>query len=341
MPSKRDPKLDLAKAVLICLVVLGHYIEAADGRWNTDLGYGMRAIYMVHMPAFVFLAGVTAKAAGTVSKVVQWLTLLVVFTAIYVGVDAITPRVNRGFELIEPYWILWFLFALALWQALMPLVERFPRTLVVASVAVGAAAGLIPAIGTEFTLSRATVYLPFFVVGAVYGKRFLAAIDRLPGMARAGLVLVAVACALYLGTQGIARHWLYGNRSVDDLNAGLLEGLALRLVLDAMAFVGLAALWAVLPRREGWFTVPGRRSLAIYLLHGIPVTLLSAWLRDVLDLPLGTPLLLAASVGLTCITVAVFSLPFWDTAIRQVGTVISRHVPRGAQGRRKPPTAAR
>jgi len=341
MPSKRDPKLDLAKSVLICLVVLGHYIEAADGRWNTDLGYGMRAIYMVHMPAFVFLAGVTAKAAGTVSKVVQWLTLLVVFTAIYRGLDLLVPSVDRISNWTQPYWILWFLLALAAWQALMPLVERFPRSSVVGSVALGVGAGLVPTIGYEFSLSRAATFLPFFVIGAVYGKRFLSAVDRLPGVGRLGLVTVAVSGALYLGSIDLDKFWLYGSRSLSRLSDGAIEGLSTRVVLMAMAFVGLAALWAVLPRREGWFTVPGRRSLAIYLLHGIPVTLLSAWLRDVLDLPLGTPLLLAASVGLTCVTVAVFSLPFWDTAIRQVGTVISRHVPRGAQERRKAPTAAR
>ncbi|MDR2255199.1 MAG: acyltransferase family protein [Arthrobacter sp.] len=341
MPSKRDPKLDLAKAVLICLVVLGHYVEAADGRWNTDLGYGMRAIYMVHMPAFVFLAGVTAKAAGTVSKVVQWLTLLVVFTLIYVGVDQLVPAVDRLAPWTQPYWILWFLLALAAWQALMPLVERFPRSSVIASVAIGVGAGLIPTIGYPLSLSRAATFLPFFVIGAVYGKAFLAAVDRLSSMARAGIVAAAVACALYLGSIDIDRYWLYGSRSLARLSDSVAEGVSTRLVLMAISLLGLAALWALLPRRDGWFTVPGRRSLAVYLLHGIPVTFLSAWLRDVLDLPSGAPLVLAASLVLTALTVSLFSLAFWDTAIRHVGTVFSRHIPRKPQARRRASIAAK
>lgn len=340
MPSIRDPKLDLAKAVLITFVVLGHYIEAADGRWQTDLGFVMRAIYMVHMPAFVFLAGVTAKASGTLAKIVQWLSLLVVFWALYAGLDLLTPGVDRLQDWTRPYWILWFLLALAMWQALMPLIERFPRTSVVASVAIGAFSGMLDGIGYEFSLSRAAVFLPCFVIGAVYGKEMLRAVDRMRGMARAGLVTVAAAAALYLGSAEINRYWLYGSRSLEDLNTGDLKGVSYRIILMLFALLGMASLWAILPRREGWFTLPGRRSLSVYLLHGIPVTLLTGALRALGDLPGGTPMVFGASLVLTAGTVALFSRPEFDRAVRGIGTALSRHVPRKPQGRRSAASAS-
>ena len=330
----RDPKLDLAKAVLICLVVLGHYLEAADGGWRSALGDLLRPIYMVHMPAFVFLAGITARGRGTLAKVVQWLTLLVVFSAIYIALDLALADVNRGMEWDRPYWILWFLLALAVWQALTPLVEAFPKTFVAVSVGVALFGSMIDSVGYDFSLSRIIVFWPFFVVGKVYGRAMLEAVDRLDIVARIALVGFAAAFAWMILQENLNRFWLYGSRSFDGLAPDPWQGMSTRILLGLAAFIAMFALWAILPRRDGWFTLPGQRSLAIYLLHGIPVTLLTSELKTVFGLPGGTGLALLMSIALTAGTVALFTLPFWDKALRAVGTVISRHIPVKSQPRR-------
>lgn len=325
-PTRRDPKLDLAKAALITLVVMGHYTEAANPAWKGDLGSLLRVIYMVHMPAFVFLSGITSRARGSLGKAIQWLTVLAVATPIYWGLDALVPRVDRGMDWDRPYWILWFLLALAAWQALMPLVERYPRALVVISVVVGIGCGLIDAIGRDFSLSRAAVFWPFFVIGAVYGKRLLAAVDRLEILPRIGLIVAAAGLALTLAHRELTTEWFYGTDGFTDLHISPLAGLAQRTSLDVAAFLGILAIWALLPRRETVLTAPGRHSLAIYLFHGIPVTLLTGPLRDLLDAQ-GPKVTFALIVLLTAATVTVFSPGLWDRAIRWVGQLIASHLP--------------
>ncbi|MGO2780447.1 acyltransferase family protein [Glutamicibacter arilaitensis] len=53
-------RLDVAKGALIILVVLGHLLEANAGWEARTTRLPLTAIYMFHMPAFVFLAGITA-----------------------------------------------------------------------------------------------------------------------------------------------------------------------------------------------------------------------------------------------------------------------------------------
>ncbi len=49
------------KGILITLVVLGHWLEATN-YWDDGLiRYLLTAIYAFHMPAFIFLAGITSK----------------------------------------------------------------------------------------------------------------------------------------------------------------------------------------------------------------------------------------------------------------------------------------
>lgn len=60
--SVRNHRLDRAKGILIFTVVLGHLLARASP-WESDvLSAPMYLIYAFHMPAFIFLAGITAKS---------------------------------------------------------------------------------------------------------------------------------------------------------------------------------------------------------------------------------------------------------------------------------------
>ena len=57
----RSTLIDNAKGGLIFLVVLGHYLEKSGGWSNQCLNAVLSTIYLFHMPAFVFLVGITTK----------------------------------------------------------------------------------------------------------------------------------------------------------------------------------------------------------------------------------------------------------------------------------------
>ena len=97
---------------------------------------------MLHMPAFVFLAGITAKRDQLGKCFANLAILLILFQLAYIA-----PSIVKGgtspVGILQPYWALWFLLSLIWWLALLPLIARLPSPLLIAST-IGVAAGLIP-----------------------------------------------------------------------------------------------------------------------------------------------------------------------------------------------------
>ena len=138
----RDYRLDKAKGLLILLVVLGHFLEQMSG-WGLDSSSVLlTAIYSFHMPAFILLAGITAKTTKLLDRILVFVVLVVTAQPIYrywvAWVDT-----EPDTDLTEPYWITWFLLAMVWWFLLLPLVERFPKTMLAASITIGIFGGVL------------------------------------------------------------------------------------------------------------------------------------------------------------------------------------------------------
>lgn len=66
VPHHRDQTIDIAKGLAIAMIVLGHVLRGmassrlvdADASWYVVVD---SALYQVHLPAFVFLAGLFVK----------------------------------------------------------------------------------------------------------------------------------------------------------------------------------------------------------------------------------------------------------------------------------------
>ncbi|TJY67440.1 hypothetical protein E4J89_15285 [Arthrobacter sp. CAU 1506] len=90
----RDHRIDTAKGALIVLVVLGHLLEVTNF-WDAEtFRLALTAIYLFHMPAFVFLAGITAKANRLPERAGGILLLLLTFQGLYWVFDTLagTPQ---------------------------------------------------------------------------------------------------------------------------------------------------------------------------------------------------------------------------------------------------------
>ncbi|PCC52107.1 hypothetical protein CIK59_18355 [Brevibacterium aurantiacum] len=115
------------------------------------------------------LAGITAKSNRLTNRVLVFFVLLVTSQIVYYFWTAF---IGQGYEFSAsmPYWITWFLLAMIWWLLLLPLVELFPKPMLVISIAVGAIGGIIPILDYEFTVARTLTFFPFFVIGKLYGK---------------------------------------------------------------------------------------------------------------------------------------------------------------------------
>jgi len=251
----RDHRLDAAKGILIGLVVLGHLLEAVASWDARTTRLPLTAIYLFHMPAFVFLAGVTAKATNLLRRLGTFAVILLAAQGLYFATVQLLD-LNRSFSPLVPFWILWFLLAMIWWFLLLPVVQRFPKASLAGSVMLAAVAGTIGWVDYTLSLSRAAVFLPFFVLGATYGKRILAAVPRLPLAVKLACGVVAVAAWLLLYKLRIEQAWLYGSTPFYRLDVADPLGIAIRVGLLFVAFIATMGFLSLVPNRQGLWRQP-------------------------------------------------------------------------------------
>lgn len=260
----RNRKLDNLKAVLILSVIFGHLIEPSIES-SGSASYIYSVLYTFHIPAFVFLAGITSKRFMTFRRGLGLLLTLAIFQTIYVYLFAD----EEYFYLIQPYWILWYLLSLFFWRWMLPVFYRFPYP-VFAALLIGLGSGCVAWLGYAFSLSRVFVFLPFFVAGHFYGPIIMQWTQKRPSLA-----LTLLALVICLGCVGYAVHvlspvqWLYGSVSYEGMNIDAVAGIWLRIVHYAAALSAIITLFIIMPDRHFRWTQYGDKVFSIYLLHGL------------------------------------------------------------------------
>ena len=279
MKGRRIPLWDNARFGCIVLVVMGHAIQ----RQTLDSDNALTLylfIYAFHMPAFAIISGFFSKASPPGTR--QMRRLITDFVVPYVIFEAIWSLVQwlvEGrpvFNPTEPSWTLWFLLALAIFRLVLPylVLVRWPLAwAVLLSVGVGYLAN----VDSTFSLSRAIGILPFFVLGwqlrqwnlidrwrdlgaAIWGWRAVAL-----GLFAAWLIVVMVNIQAFrdLHLQG----WFFYDDSYLDIGAPVWWAGLVRLGLILLAVVLSAAFFALIPRRETFFSAFGQATMYVYLLH--------------------------------------------------------------------------
>lgn len=268
MTKGRSGYLDSAKFVLVQLVVIGHLLEQVR-QLSPFVEAAYRFIYMFHVPALVFMSGMVAHASFDVRQGGRWLSTLVlpylVFQGVYLYADAIWQGNTFAYGVVQPYWLMWYLFSLALWRLLLPAMLSLRHPELVA-VAIALLAGCIKDVEYPFSLSRTLVFLPFFVAGHLHGERLV----------RSGPLLLAPLLLVVLGVlawwlRGLSPHWFYGSVPYSQTGAGPLLGMLVRLGLIAVGMVGTWSVIRLMPAGSGWLARLGAYSLGMYLLHGLVI----------------------------------------------------------------------
>lgn len=318
----RDHRLDRAKGILIFTVVLGHLL-ARTGPWDDEvLSAPMYLIYSFHMPAFVFLAGVTAKSTRLPERVLTFLVLL--FTVLpllwgwmwLVGLDP-------DYSFLTPFWYSWFLLSMACWIITVPFIERFPRTILVTSVVVGLFGGILPLLDTELSASRSMIFWPFFVIGKLYGKQIL----NWAGSLRIWQKLFFTAAALgtigYFYLDEVDHHWLYGSLNFAHFGVSIPEGVGLRLIVNIGSVLMTLMLLMWVGEKDNLIAKIGRHSLAVYVIHGFVVRGLEPLLDDI-DEVLGSPLIFVICLALALLATYVLSWAPFERGLRWYSSTVTR-----------------
>jgi fucose 4-O-acetylase-like acetyltransferase len=307
----RHGHIDALKGAGILLVVFGHLIEKPSAH-SMLMQMVYIAIYSFHMPLFVFLSGIFARETlkgRDYQKIIWTLFLpLVVFQGVYLAVGWMTGWFS--YSAFTPYWILWFIASMIGWRILLPLSASAIGLLVALSGAV--LVGYDETIGYALSASRTIYFLPFFVLGHLYGLRLVetAKKHRLMFSCIFAATMLMVTLWWLHGLDGSA---LTGSRDYGSAPpSGSFPGIA-RLLLIGLALAALMGFSAIIPSKSAVLEWLGARSLSIYLLHGLAImVLVSAGALDHIPQPLLLP-----ALGVFAVFIAALAAPF-DAPLRRI-----------------------
>lgn len=262
-----NSQLDAVRGALILLVVWGHLLES-EGFY----GSFYFAIYIFHIPAFSFISGMLSKprlsAKNVVGIITRLLVPLIIFQIIYFFVLGYFAPDRLG-SVYAPVWIIWFLFSLAIWKLVLPLVLRLTFPLLW-SMGAALLAGYVDFIGPDFSFSRTLVFFPAFLIGHLYGTQVFLAVKEYQRLCAA--VFLCVFFIAILLPNSIDIRWLWGSQPYTVMvhNA---PSILLRAGVIAVGVITTIGFFALIPARSQFLIALGRNTMPIFLFHGIPVVL--------------------------------------------------------------------
>lgn len=309
--------IDNAKGILIVLVVLGHYLEAFQGWGDQYFRVVLSVIYIFHMPAFIFLAGATAKQDHLRERIINIAVVLVMFHFAYV-IPLTIVNGSYPVHIIQPYWHLWFLLSLIWWMLCIPLIIGLRGALFI-SIGIALVGGLLPVNGYLLSVSRTLTFLPFFVAGHLYGRRIIEALGTLP--ARQRWAVLWFATITFMAHQVLLDPgWLYGSRTYQQLGSDYLSGAVTRSFILVISAGSVIAFLALLTNKTSFMSTLGQNSLAVFALHGFAVIATEEIIQSTGE-P-SRPLTVALVLCLSTTTTVVLAHPRFTSAIRSLSDEI-------------------
>lgn len=273
MGKERVYLWDNVKALLIILVVMGHFVTQYTGS-NEIMQSMFCIIYSFHMPLFIFVSGLFAKSSFKddklkVNKVISYLILYVALKLI-IFIERISFGHNATFTIWSEQGIPWYMLAMAAWIC-MTYCLRFvrPTALLSVSIILALVAGYSDKIGDVLCLSRIIVFYPMFLLGFYMDSKAIVEKTRAPWQK----VLAVCILLMLVLLSFFAREELYQFRPIlvarnpysQLANPSL--GAVYRAVWYVLSMCISCAIVCVLPNKENKLSYIGASTLPIYFIH--------------------------------------------------------------------------
>lgn len=294
----RNYRMDNLKCLLIFAVVLGHMLELFMGR-NSGNRVLYLVIYSFHMPLFAFVSGVFARYNPDKIKK-HMIYPYLVFQTLYVIFANQVLEKDAAMQFTTPYWLLWYLFAVIVWNLVLPLVQGGSlgrkAVMLLAAASASVLIGFDNKAGYYLSASRIVEFFPYFLLG-VYYKELKAGVKEkasehlrkhkrlcaftgtrgktlLKAFLTAGL-LVLIGLLVWVISryaEDINSAWFYGSVSYEKGNYGWqFRVLSIGAALCWLLFFLLSMPAAKIP----FLSYIGANTMPVYLLHGFVIKFLS------------------------------------------------------------------
>lgn len=312
--KQRQPIFDNAKALLMFLVVFGHFAQPSEHGIHKDI---VQFLYIFHMPAFAFVSGYWSKKGTSVKgSVYRYLAPYLFFQGLYVLINYLLkiehPSNSLTGFISVPTRTLWYLVSLFSWTVMLNFVsEKHIKTVVALSFLLPFCSALIP--GLQFSISRTLYFFPFFLLG--YSARiseFSLGSDKLAWKAFA--VLFFVGLFFLCRVAPIDIRILFAYSSFRSLGIDVASGMIIRCVVIVLSLAGCFAFFVLVPTAKTAISEYGSRTMQIFLIHDIAVRI--AVRINLYQVP--AVLLHVAIIALTVGTYYITSLPAFGEFIQGI-----------------------
>lgn len=168
--EKRLYLWDNAKALLILLVVIGHFAQYYMNESNSFKSIWV-CIYLFHMPLFIFIAGYFHKNVYIVNKVYYYFVLGILLKILLFITGKITGG-HPSFSLFSDQSLPWFMFAMAGFIMITYFLKDIDDKFVfLVAIIIGCYSGYDKTVRDTLILSRILVFYPFYIAGVLAKKR--------------------------------------------------------------------------------------------------------------------------------------------------------------------------
>ena len=244
--------------------------------WHGELsGSLLKFIYTIHMPAFIFISGIFFNAGKWKENFYRYFSIFLVFQFLYVVFDYVLNGGDFFRWLSTPYWIMWFMFTLSIYCLITPILIRHKQALLI-SICLAIYIGLVGTDNYPYSIGRTLSFLPFFILGVLYGKKIYSALFE---KRNAGIISIVV-----LMTLGIASYlievqpsWLFGVANIHDYHDSVFFEFVIKISLLITSILSILSVMRLSKLLPNFFEDLGKRSLSIYLFHGFVVILISKY----------------------------------------------------------------
>lgn len=268
--AKRDFLFDNYKAILIVLVIMGHF---------TDLNYGNNAflynlkwlISSFHMPAFIYISGYFSKRQHSLTELIQKLLIpYLVYECVYYALYTFILHRPTGLYLLYPKFSLWYILALFAWRLATPYFKKLPGHMILA-VAAGLLIGLSGMKDNFLSIPRILVFYPYFLAGYHMNREFFTRMRtrRIRILSAAGLIFATVFLVADPIHKGYDPKICYGRYNYHYLGQAPLEGMLVRLICYGAGFALTFLIAFIITEKRTFFSYLGSRTMPIYIFHGL------------------------------------------------------------------------
>ena len=280
MEKIREYKYDNIKFILIVLVVFGHLLE------NVNTGILYKTIYLFHMAAFVFVSGYFTKCSQ--KSIIKKVAIYAVWQTIYYLIYTYFLKEKIEYNCFKrPIWIMWYLYALIVWELIILLIpekvrEKInPYVMIIISIFLALISGFYEKIGYDYSLAKIISFFPFFLIGYFQKNRNINILKLEEKSAKNVyktilFLIIFIITIIYFvfNLSSKNERCLYGAFSYKSMNYSML----FKSMWMAFGICSIFILINTIPDKKIKFiSTIGSNTLSIYLMHGIIMKILAKY----------------------------------------------------------------